>query len=421
MPFIVTMPKLSPTMSEGTIVKWHKKEGDKVEEGDLLISVATDKATVEYQALDGGYLRKILISEDGDGSVNDPIAVMTKTKEESLEGFQLPKAKVVPPPQIEVASVEKKTEKGAPLLGVGFSAEPPLENYSFEFEVGEEMSASPYAKKLAREQGLDLTTVKGSGPGGRIVSRDLEMAQKQGVVTFGSHLKPAVPPGTFENERLSPMRKAIGEKLQASKTFIPHFYIEQEVDVDSLVRLRTELLEGGVKVTYNDFVMRAVALALKEHPHVNSGFDSVKGEIIRFKTVDIAVAVSLPDGLITPIVRNADYKNLGQLSVEVRHLAKCAKEGTLKPEQYKGGSFTVSNLGMYGVTGFVAVINPPQAAILAVGGIREVAAFKNGVVYPSQRMNMTLSADHRVVDGADGAKFLVSVKKWLENPATLLL
>ncbi|MBP9840999.1 MAG: 2-oxo acid dehydrogenase subunit E2 [Simkaniaceae bacterium] len=420
MPFILTMPKLSPTMAEGTIVKWHKKEGDKVAEGDLLIEVATDKATVEYHALDGGYLRQILIKEDGDGSVNDPIAIMTKTQDESLEGFQVtqPKAPVEAPQK--VVAGEKKKE-GAAVLGVGFEAEPPLEGYSFEFDVGEGVKASPYAKKLASEEGLDLTTVKGSGPGGRIVSKDLEMAQKQGVVAFGSRAKPEIAPGTFQSEKLSPMRRAIGEKLQASKTFIPHFYIEKEIDVDSLVRLRTELLEGGVKVTYNDFVMRAVALALREHPHVNSGFDSVKGEIIRFKTIDIAVAVSLPDGLITPIVRNADYKNLGQLSVEVRHLAKCAKEGTLKVEQYKGGSFTVSNLGMYGITSFVAVINPPQAAILAVGGMREVVAIKNGIVVPSQRMNMTLSADHRVVDGADGAKFLLSVKKLLENPATLLI
>jgi pyruvate dehydrogenase E2 component (dihydrolipoamide acetyltransferase) len=253
------------------------------------------------------------------------------------------------------------------------------------------------------------------------MSRDLASAQPAGAVGFGRREVPQFAPGSFEEEALSPMRKVIAKRLQESKTFIPHFYVTQEIRADALFETHDQLKKSGLKVSYNDFVVRACALALRENPHVNSGFDSVGSKIIRFKTIDISVAVTLPEGLITPIVRHADFKNLGQISAEIKQLAEKAKQGKLAREEYVGGSFTVSNLGMFGVSDFVAVINPPQAAILAVGGIQDKPVVKNGQVVPGKTLTVTLSGDHRVVDGVDGAKFIKSVQKFLESPALLLL
>lgn len=429
MPFTLTMPKLSPTMEGGTIVKWHKKEGDEVKSGELLFEVATDKATVEYEALDGGFLRKVLVPEGGEALVNQPVAVFTASKEESLEGYEPEGAKQE---EAAPAKEEKKPkEEGTPppkpaatgMAQVNFPIEPPLENYTFAFdtEMKERLAASPLAKKLAKEKGIDITSVKGSGPDGRVMSRDLDLGQPFAAATFGVGQKPTEKPGSYESIPLTPIRKAISEKLQASKTFVPHFYVQQDIDVEMMITLRQQLKEGGIKVTFNDFVMRATALALREQPTVNSGFDSASKQIIQFKTVDISVAVSIPDGLITPIVRHVDYKNLGQISVEVRHLAGLAKEGKLQPEQYRGGSFTVSNLGMYGIHDFQAIINPPQAAILAVGGMRDCPVLRDGAVVPGKRMMISLSVDHRVIDGAEAAQFVRAVQKYLENPSILLV
>jgi pyruvate dehydrogenase E2 component (dihydrolipoamide acetyltransferase) len=213
----------------------------------------------------------------------------------------------------------------------------------------------------------------------------------------------------------------IAQRLQEAKTFIPHFYVTQTINANPMVEMREQLRNAGIKLTYNDFVTRACALALREHPNVNSGFDSVNNAVIRFKTIDIAIAVSLPAGLITPIIRHTDFKNLGEISVEIRSLAKRAKDGKLDVQEYKGGSFTISNLGMYGVTEFVAIINPPQAAILAVGGILNVPVIRNGQVVPGKIMNVTLSADHRVIDGVAGAEFLKTLQNFLENPTSLLV
>ncbi len=253
------------------------------------------------------------------------------------------------------------------------------------------------------------------------MSRDLDLAQPDAIATFGRREAPKEAPGSYEEIPLSPMRKVIGKRLQESKTFIPHFYVSQDVDVSLLQTLREQLKEYQLKLTINDFIVRACALALKEHPNVNSGFHSVNQTMISFKTVDVAVAVSVGGGLITPIIRYADYKNIGQISVEVKELAKRAKEGKLDPTEYKGGSFTISNLGMYGVSDFIAVINPPQAAILAVGGIEEKPKVVEGAIKPAKIMRMTLAADHRVIDGAEGAKFIKEVQKLLENPAILLI
>jgi pyruvate dehydrogenase E2 component (dihydrolipoamide acetyltransferase) len=430
MPFTLTMPKLSPTMEEGTIVKWRKKEGEFVKAEDVLIEVATDKATVEHSVLDEGWLRKILIKEGGTAIVNQPIAIFSEKKEESIEGYQpegeLPKAVVIEP---ALAKEEIPASAAAPrpagtMQQPAFVPEPPLAKYSFSGPEGELVGrtpASPLARKIAKEKGVDLTTVKGTGPHGRVMSRDLDLGQPASVVTFGRRETPTLAPGTYEEIPLSPMRKVIAQRLQESKTFVPHFYCTQEVFVDKMISLRSELATVGLKVSVNDFIMRASALALREHPNVNAGFNSVTNSIIRFKTIDIAVAVSIESGLITPIIRHADYKNLGQLSQEIKILAKRARDGKLTRAEYTGGSFTVSNLGMYGISEFVAITNPPQAAILAIGGIEDKPILKDGQIVPGKTMKLTLSADHRVLDGADGAKFLKTLQKYLESPSLLLL
>ncbi|NGX39340.1 MAG: Dihydrolipoyllysine-residue acetyltransferase component of pyruvate dehydrogenase complex [Chlamydiae bacterium] len=433
MPFTLTMPKLSPTMEEGTIAKWSVKVGDHIKAGDVLIEVATDKATVEHEAIDEGYLREILVADGGTARVNEPIAIFTESADESIEGYEpeglAPKAEERP----EEKAVEEAPEKAAapeptPAAGAmqqpAFVPEPPLEG--FQLKVATEpiqgrIPASPLARRLAKERGIDLATVKGSGPHGRITSADLDTGQPVGVVSWGKKETPTTAPGSYEEETLTPIRKIVGRRLQESKTFIPHFYVTQEVDAEPMVALRHQLKEGGLKATFNDFILRATALTLKQHPEVNSGFNTVNGSIIRFKTIDVAVAVSLPSGLITPIIRHADYKNLGEISSEVRLLAKRARDGKLVREEYSGGSFTISNLGMFGVRDFVAVINPPQASILAIGGIQDKPVVKEGLVVPGKVISFTLSSDHRVLDGIDAAKFLATLKMFLENPSLLLV
>lgn len=422
MPFTVTMPKLSPTMEEGTIVKWHKKVGDAVEAGELLLEVATDKATIEYNALDEGWLRQILVEEGSEAAVNQAVAIFTEEESESIEGYQpkgITPAKEPTETPEEAPAEEKPQPVAAGIAQPAFTPEPPLEEYRFEVSQtahGERILGSPLARRLAREKGLDLTGIKGTGPRGRIMSRDLQEAHPSSGAAF-----PTEKAGSYTEETLTPMRKAIARRLQESKSFIPHFYVQQAVDVEPLDAFRRQLSNIGQKVSFNDCIIRACALALREHPGVNSGFNSVNNTIIRFKTIDISVAVSVEAGLITPIVRYADFKNLGQISLEVRSLAKKAREGDLEVQEYKGGSFTVSNLGMYGITDFQAIINPPQAAILAVSGISNVPVIRDGQVIPGKVMNITLSADHRVIDGVLGAQFVKTVQKHLENPASLIL
>ena len=417
MQFTVTMPKLSPTMEEGTIAKWHKKEGDKVNAGELLLEVATDKATVEYNAIDEGYLRKILVPNGGHAVVNQPIALFTEKADEKVVEEKSPEVK-----KETAAPAPAKVAVAAAMKQPGFAPEPPLEKYEFKFPTTSgKAPASPLAKKIAKEKGLDLSTVKGSGPGGRVTSRDLDLAQPDQVVHFSKREMPTVAPGTYEELALTPMRKVIAERLQQAKSSIPHIYVRQEVDAADLVEVYGQLKNGQVKVTFNDFIIRACALALREHPAANSGFDSTNQSIILFKTIDISVAVTVEGGLITPIIRHADYKNLGEISLEIKELAARARVGKLKPEEYKGGSFTISNMGMLGVSDFAAIINPPQAAILAIGGIEDCPRVKNGSVVPGKRMNLILSADHRVLDGVDAAKFIKTVQKYLENPALLLV
>jgi pyruvate dehydrogenase E2 component (dihydrolipoamide acetyltransferase) len=274
---------------------------------------------------------------------------------------------------------------------------------------------------MAKAKGLDISSVKGSGPNGRVTSRDLDLAQSDQMVGFEKREVPTEVPGSYEEMALTPMRKVISQRLQQAKSFIPHIYVRQEIDAEPLFLAREQLKRGNLKITVNDLVIRASALALKEHKAANSGFDSTTQSIVLFKTIDISIAVTLEGGLITPIIRHADYKNLGEISMEVKELAARARQGKLKPEEYKGGSFTISNMGMFGVSDFAAIINPPQAAILAIGGIEEVPRVKNGQVVVGKRMNVTLSADHRVLDGAEAAKFIKTIQKYLENPSLLLI
>jgi pyruvate dehydrogenase E2 component (dihydrolipoamide acetyltransferase) len=435
MPFTVTMPKLSPTMESGTITKWRKKVGDHVKSDEVLFEVATDKATVEYNAIDAGYLRQILVEEGKDAIVNQAVAVFTEKAEESIEGYRpegiAPAKQKVEAPQMAAMQPEAKSTaapaakpSGTGLQQPAFVPEAPLEGYQFPEPGGMirgHVLASPLARKLAKEKGVDLTTVKGSGPNNRIVAKDVDTGQPDAIVAFGRREAPSVAPGTFEEVPLSPMRKIIGQRLQEAKTFIPHFYVSQDVRCDALHSIREQLKNCGIKVSFNDLVMRATALTLREHPEVNCGYDSVKQAIIQFQSIDISVAVSIEGGLITPIVRHADFKNLGDLSSEVKLLASKAKTGKLERTEYIGGSFTISNLGMYGVSEFTAIINPPQAAILAIGGIEEKPVVEQGKIVVGKVMRLTLSADHRVIDGATGAQFLKSLQKLLENPAVLLI
>ncbi|MCH9633381.1 MAG: Dihydrolipoyllysine-residue acetyltransferase component of pyruvate dehydrogenase complex [Chlamydiae bacterium] len=421
-------------MEQGVIAKWHKKEGDKIESGDLILEITTDKATVEHNALDEGWIKKILVQENESATINQPIAILTADEGESIEGFEVN----TPAPQADKASgVEEKpkedpsskkekqeVQKSQSFNQPVFVPEPPLEKYSFPFPLTQregKIPASPLAKKIAKERNLDLSSIKGSGPRGRIMSEDLDLAQNASVANFAQQSVPKELAGSYEEVAMSPVQQVVASRLQASKTFIPHFYLDQKIEVSNMVQTRRELSSQNIKVSYNDFVVRATALALREHPKVNSGFNSANQTLIRFKTVDISIAVSLEEGLITPILRYADYKNLGQLSTEIKKLAKKAREGTLAMEEFKGGSFTISNLGMYGITSLKPVINPPQAAILGVGGMEEILRLDEGQVKKGLQMTLTLAADHRAVNGEDGAKFLKTLKELLENPALLLI
>jgi pyruvate dehydrogenase E2 component (dihydrolipoamide acetyltransferase) len=429
MPFTLTMPKLSPTMEAGTITKWRKKEGEFIKEGEVIFEVATDKATVEYAVIDKGWIRKIIVQEGGEAVVNQPVAIFTEKENESIDGYQpegVTPAKKAPAPQPEKGEAPKAQETApvsqtAGLAQPSFKPAPPPKGVEFNVATEGYVPASPLAKKLAKEKGIDLATVPGSGPGQRVMSRDIDLGQPDLPLTFGRQEKPTVPAGSYEEEKLTPMRKAIGSRLQASKTFIPHFYVTQEIRAERLVDAHDQLKTLGYKISINDFVVRAAALALREHPQVNSGFNSETQSIIRFKTVDISIAVSLDTGLITPIVRYADFKNLGQISAEVKALAQKAKAGKLEQEEYMGGSFTISNLGMFKISEFVAVINPPQAAILAVAGVEEKPVVEEGAIVAGKTLKLTLSADHRVIDGVEGAKFLKTLQKYLENPALLVM
>ncbi len=420
MPKYIEMPKLSDTMTEGTLVKWRKKEGDKVSTGDVLAEVETDKATMEMEAFDDGTLHQFLVQEGAKVPIGGRIAVLLGKGEAAPApgapveaGKPAAKAETAPAP----AGEAKETPKAAPKSAASISAP----------AGGGRVKASPLAKKIAASKGVDLGGLSGSGPGGRIVAKDVESAQVAAPRAAASSA-PAIMPVAGPNDQriaLSGMRRVIAERLLQSKTQLPHFYLFIEVDAGPLMKTRAELnkvteASGGPKFTVNDFVLRAVIAAATRVPAVNAAFAG--DSIIQYSSVNLSVAVAVEEGLVTPVIRDAQQKSLREISESVKDLATRARNKKLKPEEYQGGTITVSNLGAYGIESFSAIINPPQAIIVSVGAIvkKPVVNAKDEIVV-GQRMSIGLSADHRVVDGAVGAAYLAELRKLVESPALMLL
>tara|TARA_R110000868_G_scaffold10313_1_gene50552 strand:- start:22562 stop:24049 length:1488 start_codon:yes stop_codon:yes gene_type:complete len=491
----ILMPALSPTMTEGNLAKWHVKEGDKVNPGDVIAEIETDKATMEVESIDEGVVGKILVAEGTEAvQVNETIGILLEDGEDAsaADEAETPAAKPAPAAESEEGS-EKESETASeaapepePATGNGASsadvkASPLARRIAEQSGVdlgavqgsgahgkvvradveaamtggakpagggavdisasgalpaaldadGNRIFASPLARRMAAQSGVDMSTVQGSGPDGRIVKRDVEAAIAQGVPAAAEETGktaapaaagPAAAGDTSELVKLSTMRKVIAQRMVESKTQVPHFYLTMDCEIDGLLDIRKALnaAQEDVKISVNDFVIRACAMALMEVPAANVAFEG-EGVMRQFHTADISVAVAIPGGLITPIVRGAEGKGFKQISTETKDLATRARDGKLAPEEYQGGSFSVSNLGMFGVKQFDAVINPPQACILAVGAGEQRPVVKDGQIVPATVMSCTLSVDHRVVDGAIGAELLAAIKRYIENPALMLL
>lgn len=425
MPIIITMPALSPTMTEGTLAKWIMKEGDQVRSGDMLAEIETDKATMEVEAIDEGILARILVPEGTEGvAVNAPIAILLEEGEDaSALDEAVAAASVAAAPPAPVTATPAAAPAPAPAATPTPAPAAPS---------GGRIIASPLAKRMAAQAGLDLAALSGSGPRGRIVKADIEAAIAAGGAPAmpapvaapapGLSVAPAPSDGDYELEKLSTMRKTIARRMSESKQQAPHFYLTMDCELDALLALRQELNEGAdgaFKLSVNDLVIKAAAVALMKVPDANVGY-SEEG-IRRYKNADISVAVASEKGLITPIIRNANGKGLAAISREMRELAQKANDGKLMPEEYQGGSFSISNLGMFGVKQFDAVINMPQACILAVGAGEPRAVVKDGAPAIATVMSVTLSVDHRAVDGATGARFLAAFKGLIQDPMTMLL
>ena len=438
MPINVLMPALSPTMTEGTLAKWHVKEGDEIASGDVIAEIETDKATMEVEAVEEGRVGKLLVSEGTEGvPVNETIAILLEEGEDSSaidtavtapakgNGAETPAASPAP--------------AAAPAPALAATPAPPAPSSN-----GARVFASPLARRMAAQAGLDITALKGSGPHGRIVKADIDAALAGGKPAAAAPAPaPAAAPAqaaaapapsgpgarqmadllgmSYRLEPLSSMRKVIASRLSESKQTVPHFYLTVECQLDELLKVRKDLNSRSdeYKISVNDFVIRAAALALKKVPTANASFDP-EG-LLYYDHADISVAVATPSGLITPIIKAAETKGLATISSEMKDLAGRAREGKLQPQEYQGGSFSVSNLGMFGVKEFAAIINPPQGCILAVGAGEQRPVIKDGAVSIATAMNCTLSVDHRVVDGAVGAEFLAAFKKLIEDPLSMLL
>lgn len=408
---IITMPRLSDTMTDGTVAVWHKKVGDQVSEGDLLAEIETDKATMEFESFQEGVLLHIGVEEGKMAPVDSILAVLGEKGEDIADllknGVAEQTAEVAEESEEAAQNIQGDTDKAETAsMVVG----QPTEDVR--------LKASPLAKKMASEKGIDLRTVSGSGDGGRIVKKDIESfvpaaAMQRAPIALVSAEE------RFEEVPVSQMRKTIAKRLSESKFTAPHFYLTIDVDMDRAHEQREALKQEGVKVSFNDLVIKASAMALKNHPQVNSSW---MGDSIRINHhVHMGVAVAVEDGLLVPVVRHADMKGLQAISAEVRDMAGKARDKKLQPSDWEGNTFTISNLGMFGIEEFTAIVNPPDACILAVGAIREEAVVKNGAVAVGRRMKMTLSCDHRVVDGATGSAFLKELKENLELPIRMLL
>ncbi len=427
---IIEMPKLSDTMTVGTLVKWLKKEGDKVATGDMLAEVETDKATMELESFFDGTLLKIFAPDGSQVAIGEPLCAVG----EEGEKVEAPAKQAAPAPKSEEAKEEKpetdesapvkdeepKREKSAPQPAPLPASAPAGANPAPVIE-GQRLRVSPLARKLAQEKGVDLARVKGTGTGGRIRRADVLEAEKSGGPGGAYRSKGPIQPD--KTMPVSNMRATIARRLVESKTQIPHFYLDIEVDAAPMLALRAQLNGGladqGVKLSLNDLVLKASAEALRKVPAVNCSWEG--NQVRAHSRANISFAVAMPEGLITPVVFDAHEKSVFDISAEVRSLAKAAKAKKLTPAQFTGGTFCVSNLGMMGIHSFQAIINPPNAAILAVGTTVEKPVVVNGQIVIGQRMNLTLSCDHRVVDGAVGAEFLGALKVLLESPALLLV
>jgi pyruvate dehydrogenase E2 component (dihydrolipoamide acetyltransferase) len=430
MPIEIRMPALSPTMTEGNLARWLKKEGDAVHSGDVIAEIETDKATMEYEAADEGRLGKIIVPEGAQGiKVNQPIALLL---EEGEDPAALEKFVVSPPVAAPAAAAPMPEPAPAPSVqpapaGQTAAAAAPAPVHTN----GARIFASPLARRMAVHAGLDLAAIRGSGPQGRIVKTDIERslahpgaAQPLPSAAAPVFAKPQMlalagnPP--YSEKPHSAMRRVIARRLTESKQTVPHFYETIDCEIDDLLKIRTTLnAKSETKISINDFVIRAAALALRQVPAANASWSD--DAILLWQRVDISVAVALDDGLITPIVKGADQKGLAQIAAEAKDLAERARAGKLKLEEFQGGTFSISNLGMYGIREFAAVINPPQGCILAVGAGEKRPVVKDGQLAVATVMTCTLSCDHRVVDGAVGAQFLAAFKKLIEDPLTMLL
>ncbi len=429
MPIEILMPALSPTMTEGNLAKWLMNEGDTVSAGDVIAEIETDKATMEVEAVDEGVLGKILVPDGTEGvQVNQPIALLLEEGEDegALKGYSAGGVKEsAPAPAPAVKPAESKAPPPAA------PATPPA-----AADKGARVVASPLARRMAQQAGIDLGGVKGTGPNGRIVKADIDGAMSGGAMPGGIAPIVAAPlaaptgPGArasaealgmrYTLQPNSNVRKVIARRLSESKQTVPHFYLTVDCEIDDLLAARKRINEEhGLKISVNDIVIKAAAMALKKVPAANASWDD-EG-ILLYDHADISVAVATPAGLITPIVKAAEGKGLEAISAEMKDLAGRAREGKLKPEEFQGGTFSVSNLGMFGIREFSAIINPPQGCILAVGAGEQRAVVKNGELAVATVMSCTLSVDHRVVDGAVGAEFMATFKRLIENPLAMLL
>ena len=416
---VINMPRLSDTMTEGVVAKWHKQIGDSVNEGDLLAEIETDKATMEFEAFPGQEGKLLYIgTHEGEAAPVDTVLAILGEEGEDIEALKSGDTEEIIEEKIVATSPAPSAPAPVTTAPVVVSTPSPV------LAADDSVKASPLARKLAAERGVDIAMVKGSGDHGRVVKRDIDSfnpafhtSPQPGMAA--QHSSPAGVEN-YTDTPISQMRKIIAKRLSESKFSAPHFYITMDINMDNAIDARKAMnVSGEVKISFNDLVVKSCALALKKHPVINSAW---MGDFIRQNDhVHIGVAVAVEDGLLVPVLRHADQMPLSSISAQVKDLAGKAKNKKLQPSDWEGNTFTISNLGMFGVEEFTAIVNPPDAGILAVGGIKQVPVVKDGVVVPGNVMKVTLSCDHRVIDGASGAAFLQSVKGFLENPVTMLV
>ncbi|MGB2868256.1 MAG: pyruvate dehydrogenase complex dihydrolipoamide acetyltransferase [Bacteroidota bacterium] len=407
----ILMPKLSDTMTEGVILKWRYKEGDKVKQGETLVEIESDKADMELEAYDSGILRKIIVPTRGKAPIGAAIGIIGDANDDiaSLLTDAAPPKAAPSPAQVKP---EPSTVAPAPPKTTTAPAPQPVTPGDGR------VKASPLARRWATEKKIDLRTIPGSGPQGRIIKRDIESAVS-GKVGMPAPTYAAIQPGTSQDVELSPIRKTIAKRMTESKQTAPHFYVTIEVDMEPAMAFREQLNNVfDSKISFTDILVKACANALMLHPQVNGSF--LGNAMRQYGYAHIAVAVALDDGLVTPVLKNCEQKGIGRINQELRDLVERARNRKLKPEEYSGGTFTISNLGMFGVDEFVAIINPPEGAILAVGSIMEKPVVKDEKIIIGHTMRLTLSSDHRIIDGAAAARFLQDLRKLIENPASLV-